>query len=173
MEMELQQLSKPKLLAEIHVLSKGVLDSNMGGSKLAVFNENTEVRKTGGNGNGQSFVRIIPIDGHSVKIIRQDDTHDDFSDQIGFKNPHKIQSGISMSVAVGSDGNMSKGSFSPSDPRFPPITKGESITVRFTNGRVSFTPSTCSTTFTTDIPQDLVFGLAIYGQHHSWKLERW
>ncbi|KAL0251377.1 hypothetical protein GEMRC1_000590 [Eukaryota sp. GEM-RC1] len=92
-----------------------------------------------------------------------------FGEEFGFKNQ---VDDFEPNPFIRPRGDSSEGSFSPSNPMFPTITKGESITVSFSNGKARFKPSTCTTTFGIDIPSNLVFGMEVFGQNHEWKVER-
>ncbi|KAL0250823.1 hypothetical protein GEMRC1_000037 [Eukaryota sp. GEM-RC1] len=153
-------------------LNKNLFNSNVCGSLLSLSNNNTVVEKNGSNGSANSFLEVNLSDNCSVKFTRLDDLHGDgITDFIGWKDRNRFQNG-SLSTCIGPRGNYSEGSFAPSKPSFPTITRGESITVSFSNGKAYFKPSTCTTTFSIDTPSYLVFGMTVYGQNHEWKVER-
>ncbi|KAL0250865.1 hypothetical protein GEMRC1_000079 [Eukaryota sp. GEM-RC1] len=151
----------------------GTFDPTTCGSELSLSNNNNVVKKNGSRGDPNSFVEVNLSNNCSVKFTRLDDPVDDSStDYVGWKDAGSLQDGTYPSPRVCSRGNCNGGSFSPSNPSFPTITKGESITVSFSNGKAYFKPSTCTTTFSIDIPSNLVFGMTVYGKNHEWKVER-
>ncbi|KAL0251255.1 hypothetical protein GEMRC1_000468 [Eukaryota sp. GEM-RC1] len=153
-------------------LSKNLFNSNSCGPQLSLSNNNSVVKKNGVSGMDNSFVEVNITGNCSVIFTRLDNLHGDGkTDFIGWKNRSSLQhnSGPSPYICPRGSGH---GSFSPSNPSFPTITKGESITVSFSNGKAHFKPSTCTNTFTIDIPSYLVFGMLVYGQNHVWKVER-
>ncbi|KAL0252126.1 hypothetical protein GEMRC1_001338 [Eukaryota sp. GEM-RC1] len=150
----------------------GTFDYITCGSQLVVSNNNTVVKKNGIEGDEASFVVVKHSDNCSVNFTRLDDHHcDDITDCIGWKDRNRLQDESEPSLCICSRGDFSRGTFSPSNPSFPPITRGESITVSFSNGKAHFQPSTCTTTFSIDIPSNLVFGMTVFGQNHEWKVE--
>ncbi|KAL0251456.1 hypothetical protein GEMRC1_000669 [Eukaryota sp. GEM-RC1] len=154
-------------------LSKNIFNSNSCGSKLSLSNNNTVVKKNGSKGCTNTFVEVNLTDNCSVKFTRLDNLHGDGdTDGIGWKDRGSHQDGSIPSPCIRAIGTYSLGSFSPSNPRFPTITRGESITVSFSNGKAYFKPSTSTTTFSVDIPSNLIFGMLVYGENHEWKVER-
>ncbi|KAL0252081.1 hypothetical protein GEMRC1_001293 [Eukaryota sp. GEM-RC1] len=165
------------------IYSKNLFNSNNCGSDLSLSNYNTVVKRNNMSGNINSFVEVNLADSYSVKFTRLDDLHQDDDvkdlydgdehqfDFIGWTNRNSPQMDGS-STYIRTTGKSHCGSFSPSNSRFPTITKGESITVSFSHGKACFKPSTCTTTFNVDIPSNLVFGMLVWGRNHEWKVER-
>ncbi|KAL0250880.1 hypothetical protein GEMRC1_000094 [Eukaryota sp. GEM-RC1] len=153
-------------------LSKNLFNRNNCGSKLSLSNTNTVVKKNGFNGDAKSFVEVILLEDCSVKFTRLDGLGNNYSDFIGWKEGGSLQNGSNPGPCIRTKGTCSIGFSSPSESSFPTITKGESITVSFCNGKAHFKPSTCTTTFSTDIPSNFVFGMTVWCQNHEWKVER-
>ncbi|KAL0252010.1 hypothetical protein GEMRC1_001222 [Eukaryota sp. GEM-RC1] len=149
----------------------GTFVSTTCGSRLSLSNSNTVVKRNGSDGKTNSFVKVNLSDNSSVKFTRLDDLSDDINDFIGWKNRGTLTDDFTPNPCVSPRGNCALGYFS-SNPKFPQITRGESITVSFSSGKAYFKPSTCTTTFSTDMPRNLVFGITVNGQNHEWKVER-
>ncbi|KAL0238222.1 hypothetical protein GEMRC1_012695 [Eukaryota sp. GEM-RC1] len=171
---ELKSLKQSNMpLIEKHKALIGTFDSNFCGSKLYLSNTNTVVTKTDSGSNDSSFVAVNLSDFHSVKFTRLDDLQDlepSGCDDLGWKTISILQDACDSCPHIAHKG-FGKGLFYPFDPSFPKITKDESITVSFSNGKAYFKPSTSTTTFSIDIPINLVFGLTVWGQNHEWKVE--
>ncbi|KAL0251763.1 hypothetical protein GEMRC1_000975 [Eukaryota sp. GEM-RC1] len=152
----------------------GTFDTSTCGSFLSLSNNNTVVKQNGPSINYNNFVEVNLSDNCSVKLTRLDDLHGDGrTDYIGWKDRGRLQCGSVPSLCICPRGDcVGQGCFSPSNPSFPTITKGESITVSFSKGKAYFKPSTCTTTFSIDIPSNLVFGMLVYGKNHEWKVDR-
>ncbi|KAL0252172.1 hypothetical protein GEMRC1_001384 [Eukaryota sp. GEM-RC1] len=141
------------------------------GFELCLSNNNTICKKEGHNDCVNSFVEVSIPNNCSVKFTGLNTADTTNYDYIGWKERDHVQDESYPFPCIGPRGDSSSGTFSPSDPMFTSISKGESITVSFSNGIAYFKPSTCTTTFSIDIPSNLVFGMMIFGQNHEWKVE--
>ncbi|KAL0251733.1 hypothetical protein GEMRC1_000945 [Eukaryota sp. GEM-RC1] len=163
-------IEKQSPLIEKHAALIGTFNSSFCGSELCLSSNNSVVKKTGSDSIYNSFVEVNISDNCSVKFTRLDDPDNVESDYIGWKDRGSLQNsppGLCI-CPLGAY----NGSFSPSNPGFPTITRGESITVSYSNGKARFKPSTCTAYYSIDIPSNLVFGLTVWGQNHEWKVER-
>ncbi|KAL0242698.1 hypothetical protein GEMRC1_005261 [Eukaryota sp. GEM-RC1] len=136
---------------------------------------NHVVRKVSPSGREGTFVEVIHSDNCTLKFTKLDDIYYGsfmVNEFIGWKERDILQDSSTPNPAICPKGVNFAGSFSPSEPRFPPITTGESITVTFADGYVHFKPSTCTTTFSIENPKNLVFGVYLYWHNKDWKVER-
>ncbi|KAL0241423.1 hypothetical protein GEMRC1_006658 [Eukaryota sp. GEM-RC1] len=100
------------------------------GSELSLSKNDSIIKKCGYTGHSNSFVQVnLSSCSYTVKFTRLDDLGSTTcSDFIGWKDISKLQDGKYPKPCIGTDGNYIRGSFSPPNPNFPPISKGESIT---------------------------------------------
>ncbi|KAL0251996.1 hypothetical protein GEMRC1_001208 [Eukaryota sp. GEM-RC1] len=149
----------------------GTFDPTNCGSRLSLSNNNTIVKKNCDQDDSNCFVEVNLSDNCSVKFTRLDDVGNGYTDFIGWKDRSSLQNDQYPSPSLQTNGGGTRGSLSPSTS-FSGIIKGESIIVSFYNGKAYFKPSPRSFTCSTDIPNNLVFGLFGRGPNHEWKVER-